>query len=69
VRDLAAKIAALIGYSGPVVWDATRPNGQPRRSLDTSRAEQMFGFKAQTPFDEGLRRTIDWYRQQKETTA
>jgi len=63
VRDLAQKIASLTGYSGRIVWDATKPNGQPRRSLDTSRAEQLFGFKAQTDFEQGLRQTIEWYRQ------
>jgi GDP-L-fucose synthase len=69
MRDLANKIAALTGYSGDIVWDASRPNGQPRRSLDTSRAERLFGFKARTAFDEGLRRTIEWYQQHQEATA
>jgi GDP-L-fucose synthase len=63
MRELAAKIAAMTGYDGEIVWDATRPNGQPRRRLDTSRAEHLLGFRAETPFDEGLRRTIQWYRQ------
>lgn len=69
MRDLANKIAALTGYSGDIVWDASRPNGQPRRSLDTSRAERLFGFKAQTAFDDGLHRTIEWYQQHQEVTA
>ena len=64
--DLATKIAALTGYRGEVVWDATRPNGQLRRRLDTTRAERTFGFKAETSFDVGLERTIAWYRQHKE---
>jgi GDP-L-fucose synthase len=63
MRDLAQKIASLTGYSGRIVWDATKPNGQPRRSVDTSRAEQLFGFEAQTDFEQGLRQTIEWYRQ------
>jgi GDP-L-fucose synthase len=69
VRELAQKIAALTGFDGRIVWDASRPNGQPRRSLDTSRAERLFGFKAEVPFDEGLRRTIEWYRQCQRKTA
>ena len=51
----------LVGYTGQIRWDVTKPNGQPRRSLDVSRAEQAFGFKAATDFDEGLARTIAWY--------
>ena len=62
IRDLAELIAELIGYDGEIVWDASKPNGQPRRSLDTSRAEALFGFRARTSFREGLRKTIDWYR-------
>ena len=62
IRDLAELIARLTGFEGQLVWDTTKPNGQPRRGLDTTRAEQYFGFKARTSFEEGLRRTIDWYR-------
>ena len=62
IRDLAEKIADLTGYTGELVWDNSKPDGQPRRSLDTSRAEQLFGFRAETDFDEGLQKTIDWYR-------
>jgi len=62
IRDLAETIARLTGFQGRIVWDTTKPNGQPRRKLDTSRAEQLFGFRATTRFDEGLRHTIDWYR-------
>ncbi len=62
IRDLAEKIAALVGYEGRLVWDATRPNGQPRRRLDVSRAREAFGFSATTTFDDGLARTIAWFR-------
>jgi GDP-L-fucose synthase len=62
IRDLASKIAALTGFAGRIIWDATQPNGQPRRCLDVSRAEREFGFRARTPFDVGLRKTIEWYR-------
>ena len=63
ISDLIHLIARLTGYEGKIVWDASRPNGQPRRRLDVSRAEKAFGFKAQVGFEEGLRRTIDWYVQ------
>jgi len=62
IKDLAYLIARLTGYKGQLVWDTTKPNGQPRRALDVSRAEQFFGFKAQVTFEEGLHRTIEWYR-------
>ncbi|HEY9086525.1 MAG TPA: GDP-L-fucose synthase [Anaerolineaceae bacterium] len=65
IKDLAEMIARLTGFSGRLVWDSSKPNGQPRRALDTTRAEQLFGFRAQTNFEEGLRRTIDWYRQRR----
>jgi len=65
IKDLAEMIARLTGFSGKLVWDSSKPNGQPRRALDTTRAEQLFGFRAQTNFEEGLRRTIDWYRQRR----
>jgi GDP-L-fucose synthase len=61
IRDLAQKIAGLTGFEGRIVWDESQPNGQPRRCLDVSAAEREFGFKAKTPFDEGLRRTVSWY--------
>jgi GDP-L-fucose synthase len=63
IRDLVETIARLTGYQGDIVWDASKPNGQPRRQLDVSRAEQLFGFRAHTSFEEGLRRTIEWYQQ------
>ena len=61
IRDLAETIASLSGFNGRIVWDASRPNGQPRRSLDTSRAAERFGWRARTPFDEGLRATVEWF--------
>jgi GDP-L-fucose synthase len=62
IKDLAQLIARLTGFTGEIVWDATNPDGQPRRMLDTTRAEEAFGFRARVPFEDGLRRTIDWYR-------
>jgi GDP-L-fucose synthase len=62
IRELAEKIAALSGFTGRLVWDPSQPDGQPRRCLDTSRAEREFGFRARIGFDEGLRQTIEWYR-------
>ena len=63
IRDLASKIARLAGFEGRLVWDASQPDGQPRRCLDTSRARSLLDWEATTPLDEGLRRTIAWYRQ------
>lgn len=65
IKDLVPLIARLTGFHGRIVWDATKPDGQPRRCLDTSRAEREFGFKAHTDFETGLRATIEWYRQHK----
>jgi GDP-L-fucose synthase len=65
IRDLAERIASYTGFSGEIRWDATKPDGQPRRCLDTSRAQRLFGFRATTSFEEGLRRTIEWYRKQR----
>lgn len=67
IKDLVNLIVKLTGYEGEIVWDTSKPNGQPRRGLDTSRAKEYFGFEAQTPFEEGLHRTIEWYRQTGET--
>ena len=61
IRDLTDLIARLTGFKGRIEWDTSRPDGQPRRSLDTTRAKSLFGFEAKMPFEEGLRRTIDWY--------
>jgi GDP-L-fucose synthase len=63
IGDLAHLIAERVGFAGKIVWDTAKPNGQPRRCLDTRRAEELFGFKAQIDFREGLRRTIEWYEQ------
>lgn len=65
IRGLAEKIAALTGFKGRLVWDTSQPDGQPRRCLDTSRAEREFGFRARIGFDEGLKQTIEWYRSQR----
>lgn len=62
IKALAEMIARLTGFQGRLVWDTSKPNGQPRRALDTTRAERYFGFRARTSFEEGLRRTIEWYR-------
>ncbi len=65
IRDLAARIAALTGFGGEIRWDADKPDGQPRRSLDVSRAREAFGFTAETGLDQGLARTVDWYREHR----
>jgi len=62
IRDLVKLIARLTGFKGEIMWDSSKPDGQPRRCLDVSRAEREFGFRATTDFETGLRRTIDWYR-------
>jgi len=64
IKDLAEMIVKLSGFKGSIEWDTSKPNGQPRRKLDTGRAEREFGFRATTPFEEGLKETIDWYRKQ-----
>jgi GDP-L-fucose synthase len=64
IRELAETIAELTGFEGRIVWDASMPNGQPRRALDASRAEAAFGFRARTPLRDGLEQTIAWYREQ-----
>jgi GDP-L-fucose synthase len=61
IRDLAEIVRSATGYRGELRWDATKPNGQPRRMLDTSRAREWFGFEASTPFETGLRETVAWY--------
>src|SRR5438132_1388462 len=62
IKDLALLIASLTGFGGSIIWDTTKPDGQPRRSLDVSKAERLFGLRAQVSFQDGLRRTIDWYK-------
>lgn len=66
IKDLAELVKSKTGYEGEIVWDTSKPNGQPRRMLDVSRAKEYFGFKAQMPFDEGLQRTIDWYLENRD---
>ena len=65
IKDLVELIAKLTGFRGKIIWDNTKPDGQPRRCLDTSRAVKEFGFKAKTSFEEGLKRTIEWYKDRK----
>ena len=62
IKDLVELIADLTGFKGKIVWDTSKPDGQPRRCLDTLKAEKEFGFKAKIPFEKGLNKTIDWYR-------
>jgi GDP-L-fucose synthase len=64
IAQLVHKIAALTGFTGRIVWNPSKPDGQPRRCLDVSRAEKEFGFRASVGLDEGLRRTVDWYLKQ-----
>ena len=61
IKDLAEMLVELTGFEGQIRWDTTKPNGQPRRCLDTSRAKELFGFEAKTPLRDGLQKTIDWY--------
>ncbi len=69
IRELVETIAEMTGFEGEVVWDTDKPDGQPRRRLDTSRAEERFGWTASTPFEEGLRQTIEWYEANREPIA
>ncbi|HEX9616641.1 MAG TPA: NAD-dependent epimerase/dehydratase family protein, partial [Anaerolineales bacterium] len=68
IRKLVELIAEMTGFQGQLVWDTSKPNGQPRRALDTNRAWEYFGFRAQMPFEEGLRRTIEWYKESRRIT-
>ena len=67
IKDLAELIGRLTGFTGKLVWDTSKPNGQPRRRLDTERAAEFFGFRAKVTFEEGLKQTIDWYRANRKT--
>ena len=69
IRDLANIIAEEVGFIGKIVWDATKPNGQPRRCLDTTRAREWFQFEAETPFRQGLRKTIAWHLAQRKSSG
>jgi GDP-L-fucose synthase len=64
IRELAELVADVVGFTGRIEWDTSKPNGQPRRSVDASRARELFGFEARTPLREGLERTVAWYRAQ-----
>jgi len=65
IRDLVELIVRLTRFTGEIRWDPSKPDGQPRRALDTSRARERFGFVATTDFEDGLRRTIDWYERSR----
>jgi GDP-L-fucose synthase len=65
IKELAEKIAELMGFKGEIIWDRTNPDGQPRRRLDTSKAKNEFGWYAKVDFEEGLKRTIEWYRKNR----
>ena len=66
IRDLSEMIVRLTGFEGRLVWQTDKPNGQPRRGLDVTRAREYFGWSAQVPFEEGMRRTIEWYKANRE---
>lgn len=69
IKDLVQQIAALSGFTGRIQWDASKPDGQPRRCLDTTRAQEVLGWQAETSFNDGLRATIDWWRQNRPDSA
>ena len=69
IRELAGLVAEVVGFGGKVRWDTSMPNGQPRRSVDATRARELFGFEARTPLREGLERTVAWYREHVLTPA
>jgi GDP-L-fucose synthase len=69
IKELVELIASLTGFEGEIVWDTSKPDGQPRRALDVSRAKEYFGFEAQMSFSEGLRHTIEWFRKNREEIA
>jgi nucleoside-diphosphate-sugar epimerase len=66
IRETAETIARIVGFTGDLVWDSSRPDGQPRRRVDASRAERELGWHAHTEFEDGLRRTVDWYLANRE---
>jgi GDP-L-fucose synthase len=69
IKDLVDLIVRLTGFKGKIIWDTSKPDGQPRRCLDTSKAEKEFGFKAKTNFEEGLKKTIEWYKKTRSIGA
>ena len=64
IKDLAETVAAATGFDGEIIWDTTKPNGQPRRQLDVTRARERFGFEAEVSFADGMARTVEWFRSQ-----
>jgi GDP-L-fucose synthase len=66
IKELAEMIARMTGFEGELVWQTDKPNGQPRRGLDVTRAQKFFGWRAQTPFEEGMMRTIEWFKENRE---
>ncbi|MGC1375328.1 MAG: NAD-dependent epimerase/dehydratase family protein, partial [Anaerolineales bacterium] len=66
IKALNETISRLTGFNGKIVWDTSKPNGQPRRGLDTSRAEKFFGWRAKMDFEEGMKRTITWFRENRD---
>ena len=69
IKNLAELIVRLTGFKGKLVWQTDKPNGQPRRGLDVTRAKEYFGWQAQVPFEEGMRRTIEWYKEKREQSV
>ena len=69
IKDLVELIVKLTGFEGKVVWDKSKPDGQPRRALDVTRAKEYFGFQAKTPFEEGLRNTIEYFKEYQDQIA
>jgi GDP-L-fucose synthase len=66
IKNLSEMVCRMAGFQGKLIWDTTKPNGQPRRGLDVSRAKEYFGWSAQMPFEEGMRRTIEWFKENRE---
>ena len=69
IKHLAETIAKLTGFEGEFAWNTDKPNGQPRRLLDVARAEEYFGFRAGTSFEDGLRKTVDWFRENRKVAV
>jgi GDP-L-fucose synthase len=66
IKDLVTIIAKLMEYNGKIIWDTSKPDGQPLRQLDTTRAKERFGFEAKTSLEDGLKKTIDWYKKERD---
>ena len=65
IRELATMISGIVGYEGALVWDESKPDGQPRRAVDSQLARERFGFEAKTSFEDGLRATVEWYLRER----